>query len=144
MRVYLDNCTYNRPFDRQQDIIIHLETEARLAIQQMIKDNEVELIWSDVLDYENNDNPFEERRAKIGEWKELASGKVAMNDIIVENAGKLMETGLRQKDAAHISSAIYGKSDYFITVDRKVLNKSIEDIIVISPIDFLRRLRNDG
>jgi len=49
IRVYLDNCSYNRPFDDQRNIIIHLETEAKLTIQQMIKDNEIKLVWSDVL-----------------------------------------------------------------------------------------------
>jgi predicted nucleic acid-binding protein len=144
MKVYLDNCAYNRPFDNQQDIVIHIETQAKLAIQQMIKDNKLELIWSDVLDYENNDNPFEERRVKIAEWKEFAADKVAMHDEIIKKARKYMETGLRQKDAAHIASALYGKSDCFITVDKKILNKSIEDIIIIDPVDFLRRLQNDG
>jgi predicted nucleic acid-binding protein len=144
MRVYLDNCAYNRPFDNQKDVVIHIETEAKLIIQQMIKDNKLELVWSDVVDYENNDNPFEERCLKIAEWKELASGNIAMNDEIIEKARKYMEIGLRQKDAAHLASALYGKSDCFITVDKKILNKSIEDIIVIDPVDFLRRLQNDG
>ena len=73
MRVYLDNCAYNRPFDDQLNTLIHVETEAKLVIQQMIKDGKITLIWSDVLDYENKDNPFEERRIKIAEWKTLAS-----------------------------------------------------------------------
>jgi predicted nucleic acid-binding protein len=144
IRVYLDNCAYNRPFDDQRNIIIHLETEAKLTIQQMIKDNEIKLIWSDVLDYENNDNPFEERREKISEWETLASGKVMMSDAVIEKARDYMNIGLRQKDAAHIACAVHGKSDYFITVDRKILNKHVENIIVIDPIDFLRRLQNDG
>jgi len=144
IRVYLDNCAYNRPFDDQRNIIIHLETEAKLIIQQMIKDNEITLIWSDVLDYENNDNPFEERREKISEWETLASGKVMMSDAVIEMAREYMNIGLRQKDAAHIACAVYGKSDYFITVDRKILNKPVRNIIVIDPIDFLRRLQNDG
>jgi len=140
----LDNCAYNRPFDDQRDIIIHLETEAKLTIQQMIKDNEIKLIWSDVLDYENNDNPFEERREKISEWGTLASGQVMMSDAVIEKAREYMNVGLRQKDAAHIACAVCGKGDYFITVDRKILNKPIKDITVIDPIDFLRRLQNDG
>ena len=144
MKVYLDNCAYNRPFDDQRNIIVRLETEAKLAIQQMIKDNEITLIWSDVLDYENNDNPFEERREKISEWETLASGKVMISDAIIEKAREYMDVGLRQKDAVHIACAVYGKSDYFITVDKKILNKSIKDIVVIDPIDFLRRLQNDG
>jgi len=144
MRVYLDNCAYNRPFDNQQDIVIHLETEAKLVIQRMIKDNELALLWSDVLDYENSDNPFEERRVKIAEWEAYASGRVEMNDDIYEKARIYMETGLKQKDAAHIACAVYGKGDYFITVDKKILNKPVKDITVIDPIEFLRRLHDDG
>ena len=36
MRIYLDNCCFNRPFDNQTDIKIRLETEAKLYIQQLI------------------------------------------------------------------------------------------------------------
>jgi hypothetical protein len=143
MKVYLDNCAYNRPFDDQRNIIIHIETEAKLVIQQMIKDNELSLIWSDVLDYENNDNPFEERRIKIAEWEAYASGKVEINDEIIEKARAYMEAGLRQKDAVHIASAVIAGGDYFITVDRKILNKTIKDIAVIDPVNFIRRLQND-
>jgi len=144
MRVYLDNCAYNRPFDDQRNIIIRIETEAKLVIQQMIKDNKLSLVWSDVLDYENNDNPFEERRVKIGEWETLACEKVELDDKIIEKARTYMEAGLRQKDSAHIACAVYGGGDYFITVDKKILNKTIGDITIIDPVNFLRRLQNDG
>ncbi len=30
MRVYLDNCCYNRPFDEQDQLSVRLETEAKL------------------------------------------------------------------------------------------------------------------
>ena len=141
MKVYLDNCTYNRPFDDQRDIIIHIETEAKLVIQQMIKDNELELLWSDVLDYENNDNPFEERRFKIAEWEAYASSKVEINDTVIEKARTYMNVGLRQKDASHLACAVYGGGDFFITVDRKILNKPIGDITIVDPVEFLRRLQ---
>lgn len=36
MRVYLDNCSFNRPFDEQKQIKIQLETEAKLDIQSDI------------------------------------------------------------------------------------------------------------
>jgi hypothetical protein len=36
MRIYLDNCCFNRPFDNQTQLKIHLETEAKLFIQQEI------------------------------------------------------------------------------------------------------------
>ena len=40
MRVYLDNCMFNRPFDDQGQIRIRLESEAKLYIQdQIIREN---------------------------------------------------------------------------------------------------------
>jgi len=53
MRVYLDNCCYNRPFDDQNQIRIHLEAQAKLYVQSQIKDSKIELVWSYILDYEN-------------------------------------------------------------------------------------------
>ena len=37
MRVYLDNCCYNRPFDDQAQVKVLLETIAKLDIQQKMR-----------------------------------------------------------------------------------------------------------
>ena len=37
MRVYLDNCCYNRPFDEQTQLRVRLETEAKMEIQSMMR-----------------------------------------------------------------------------------------------------------
>ncbi len=58
MRIYLDNCIFNRPFDDQRQIRIRLETEAKLYIQNMIANNLLELAWSYILDFENSQNPY--------------------------------------------------------------------------------------
>ena len=65
MRLYLDNCCFNRPFDDQQQLKIKLETDAKLFIQQELLDKKYELAWSYVLDYEIEINPFEERKEKF-------------------------------------------------------------------------------
>ena len=52
MRVYLDNCCYNRPYDDQSYMRIHLETQAKLYIQEMIKEKKIELVNSYMLEYE--------------------------------------------------------------------------------------------
>ena len=49
MRVYLDNCCYNRPFDEQDQLRIRLETEAKLAIQRQMRLGILEYVWSDML-----------------------------------------------------------------------------------------------
>ena len=40
-KVYLDNCCYNRPFDDQSQLIINMETMAKLSIQQDIRENNI-------------------------------------------------------------------------------------------------------
>jgi len=144
MRVYLDCCAYNRPFDDQRNTVIHIETEAKLVIQQMIKDNKLSLIWSDILDYENFDNPFEERREQIAEWEYLSSSKVEINNEVFNMAKEYIGVGLKQKDAAHVACAVYANADYFITVDKKILNREIRGITIIDPVEFLRRILNYG
>ena len=52
MRVYLDNCCYNRPFDEQTQLKVLLETEAKLRVQSLMRNGDVEYVWSGVLDYE--------------------------------------------------------------------------------------------
>ena len=46
MRVYLDNCCFNRPFDDQTPLSIRLETEAKLYVQDQIKNGALSLGWS--------------------------------------------------------------------------------------------------
>lgn len=58
MRVYLDNCCYNRPFDNQSQLRISLETQAKLEIQSLVKSGTIELVASYMTEYENEMNPI--------------------------------------------------------------------------------------
>ena len=142
MRIYLDNCCFNRPYDDQTSLIIRFETDAKLRVQELVKQDELELVWSFVLDYENGANPFEEVKEKISEWKSLAAIDCDYSDEVTQEARKLMQLGLRQMDASHIACAIHAKADYFLTVDKKILNKSIKKIKVLNPIDFIRSVHD--
>ena len=73
MKIYLDNCCFNRPFDDQKQLRIKLETEAKLNIQERILQKEIELAWSYILGFENESNPFEQRSLAIRGWKNHAS-----------------------------------------------------------------------
>ena len=44
MTVYLDNCIFNRPFDGQDSLRVRLETEAKLHIQEQIKQQQLKLV----------------------------------------------------------------------------------------------------
>jgi predicted nucleic acid-binding protein len=62
---------------------------------------------------------------------------------IADIAQDLLKTGLRQKDASHIACAIYSGVDFFITTDKRILNKPVQGINLINPIDFVRRYLNE-
>ena len=139
IKVYLDNCCYNRPFDDQTSLVVQLETEAKLYIQECIRQGELLLCWSFILDYENGANPFEEIRNRVSDWKKLASVDCDLSDRISTKAQELMKLGLRQMDASHVACAICLGADYFLTTDKKILSKPITEIMVMNPIDFIRR-----
>jgi len=138
-RIYLDNCCFNRPFDDQQHPIIRLETEAKLQVQHLALLGDLSLVWSFILHYENNDNPFIERKNQIVLWENVADCMVIYSEALYESAELIMEHGIKAKDALHIASAIEAEADYFITTDKKLLNKDVPNIVIIDPIDFLRR-----
>jgi len=143
LKVYLDNCCFNRPYDNQNSLLVLLETEAKLFIQNLIHSEKLILVWSFVLEYENAANPFDERKRSIAVWKKLSAIDCNLCDEIANIARDLMRIGLRQKDASHIACAIYADADYFITTDKKILNKPVQDINLIDPIDFVRRYLNE-
>ena len=70
MRVYLDNCCYNRPFDDQTQLRVLLETEAKLAIQRQMRLGILEYVWSDMLANEVEESKFWERKEKIEEYRQ--------------------------------------------------------------------------
>jgi hypothetical protein len=68
IKVYLDNCTYNRPFDDQSQIRISLESQAKLYIQRLIINKELYLVYSYMSLYENSENPNPEHRNSIRDF----------------------------------------------------------------------------
>ena len=48
MRVYLDNCCYNRPFDEQAQLRVRLETEAKMEVQSLMRLGILEYVWSEM------------------------------------------------------------------------------------------------
>lgn len=139
IRIYLDNCSFNRPFDDQTQLRIKLESEAKLKIQSYIIEGQYDLIWSYILDYENEHNPFEERKFSIKKWKEHAKTIKLESKEILEIAIELNKKGIKSKDALHIACAISEHCKYFITTDFKIIKKMEDDerIKVINPLTFI-------
>ncbi len=140
MKVYLDNCSYSRPFDDQQQMRIFLETQAKLHIQKMIVDGRLQLVVSYVSRYENGNSPYSRNKSTIEKFFENATIFVDVDcaEEIENKAIRIMKYGIKAKDALHIACAVEGKSDFFITTDDAILKKyKNDDIKVCSPIEFI-------
>jgi len=140
LKVYLDNCCYNRPFD---DFTIGknaLEANAKLFIQSLVKYRSIALYYSFMSQIEIDDSPIDERKAYILDFIEANAtgfvGKKRLDEIEVL-AGNIMQTGIKKKDATHLACAIIAKCDYFITTDKRVLNYKTDEIKIVNPISFV-------
>ena len=145
MKIYLDNCCYNRPYDDQRQLRVFLETQAKLHIQSLVIQKKLELVCSFVLRYENNENPDPSTKASINQFFLNASmyiGSENMEDIS-QTAGNLMKQGIKMKDAAHLACAIKAGCDYFITTDDKLKKRYDGNMIKIrTPLEFLDDLED--
>ena len=139
MRIYLDNCCFNRPYDDQTQIRIRIESEAKLFIQAKILAGEIELAWSYVLDFENKANPFPEKRWSIAQWKAMAVVDVIESSSILEHAEQFESQGLRGKDALHLACAIETGCECFLTTDDHVIRLmgSFDLLLVMNPTTFV-------
>ena len=142
--IYLDTCTYNRPFDDQTQLRISLETQAKLFIQTLIKNNKLDLVYSYVCFYENYINPFENKKLAIYEFSQNAKYNVIENNNILLKANEIAKNSIKPIDALHLSCAIDAKANFFITVDDGILKYNTNEIKIFDPIAFLKYWENNG
>lgn len=145
MRVYLDNCMFNRPFDDQSHIRIRLEAEAKLHIQHQIREGQVELVWSYILEFENAQNPYLERQHAIQTWQALAVVDIEESSVLLDTARILLAQGIKAKDALHVACALEGQADYFLSTDDKLLKRlqTIHLISALNPMDYIKELPHE-
>jgi len=137
IRVYLDNCCFNRPYDDQSCLKIELETKAKLKIQEMVVNDELELATSYIPEQENDDNPYSERRIIIEDFFKYATVDVDETKEIIDIAEFVRDAGLKAKDALHLACAIVAKCDYLLTTDKRFLKHKDDRIRLLNPMQFL-------
>ena len=141
MRIYLDNCCYNRPYDDQSQIRISLEAQAKIFIQNAIKSKKIELATSYILIYENGRNPKVTNRNYISDFIEKNTSvfvDIDKVDEVISMAREIMRSGIKEMDASHIACAIKANCDYFLTTDDRVLKYKSDKIEIIDPINFIK------
>ena len=147
IKVYLDNCCYNRPFDDQSQLRISLETQAKLFVQSLISDERIDLVMSYINNYENNNNPFENRKYLISRFSQKAKYYIVESNEILLKSYEITKAGIKPTDALHLASAIISNADFFLTVDDQVLKYKTDELEIMDPIKFViqwdKEIKND-
>ena len=126
LRLYLDSCCFNRPFDDLSQEKIRLEFEALVIIIGKCENGDWDILASDVLDDEidRTTNPIKKQKIKL--LYSSTTTKVEINDEIISRAKELQSSyGIRSFDALHLASAEYGKADVLLSTDRKFVSKAL-------------------
>lgn len=140
MKIYLDNCCYNRPFDDQTQERIHLESEAILTILKRGEIGVYQIIGSDILRLEIERMSDGVKKQRVKELYQVASMSISYSEEIKDRAAEIVSTSkIRNFDSLHIASAEVAGVDVLITTDDKLEKMAAKlnlKIKVMNPLKF--------
>jgi predicted nucleic acid-binding protein len=146
MKIYLDTCCLNRPFDDQRQPRIRLEAEAVTLILEKVHQREWSWVGSEVLVYEIQQTTNAERKERLLLLAGGVNQTVELSEKIMERAEALSSLGFGEYDALHLASAENAKVDVFLTTDDPLLTianrnkKRLPVFIVNNPVKWLEEV----
>ena len=148
MKVYLDLCVYNRPFDDQTNERIFIEARAFYIVIKWLEEGKIISINSDALEYENSLTSNPDRRRRVKSYLSLATEFVKLSEFSIRRANEIIHLGFRDMDALHIAMAEEGKAHYFGTCDDGIIaiaekNHERLEVRVCSILEFLKEVMGD-
>lgn len=126
MKIYLDVCCLNRPFDDHMQDRIRIESEAILAILGYCHSSKWFLLSSEVVDLEISKIPDDYRRQKVAILSTVSYSKVRIDKKVEQRALELENIGFKPIDALHIACAEKGKADVLLTTDDALCNSALK------------------
>lgn len=140
MKIYLDNCCYNRPFDDQTQERIHLESEAILTILNHGKAGAYEIVGSNILELEMDQIRDDIRKKRVKDLYETATSFVAYSEDIKRRSLEIMDQSkIRTFDSLHIAAAETAGAYAMLTTDDKLEKMAAKlelRVKVINPLKF--------
>jgi predicted nucleic acid-binding protein len=145
MRVYLDVCCLNRPFDDQTQDRIRLEAEAVVLILRHLESKDWEWIGSEVLDLEIVQTPDMERQNRVRLLTAHVHEIIHVESDEMIRAQELEKLGFHTIDALHLACAERGGADVFLTTDDRLLRLAVRvsehlRIQVANPLAWLAKV----
>jgi predicted nucleic acid-binding protein len=145
MKIYLDTCSLNRPFDDQGQERIRLETESVMIILSRLQRKEWTWLGSQVLDIEIDRAPDADQRSRLKRIAGYVGQVVAIGQKELDRASELEKLGFSGFDAVHLACAESGKADIFLSTDDRLLKRAKRfakkiHVKVANPLDWLKEM----
>ena len=144
VRVYLDTCAIQRPLDDLSQLRVRVEAEAVLAVVTAAEVGGVDLVTSDVLRFETENNPLPHRRDFARRVLALAAVDVPTNTAVSARAAGYGRDGVKPLDSVHLASAVEARADLFCTADDALLRRARQANTgatrVVSPLELVAAL----
>lgn len=142
MRIYLDQCCLNRPFDDQRQDRVHLETECIETILERFRTGRWQWIGSWAIVYEVSYVAEADLRTELLRMLSWVHETVQVRDAEEERAADLMSMGFKDLDALHVACAESGRADVLLTTDDRFLNAGRRNqaqlkVRVANPLNWL-------
>lgn len=132
MKIYLDVCCLNRPFDDQTQDRIHLESEAIITILKNIQENNWVWFGSSVVLFEINQTPNLDRKNRLLKLCDQFSDFIKLDEEIYTISEKLKKSGFKSYDSLHLACAKKANIDAFLSTDDKLVKKAIQKTSIIT------------
>lgn len=94
-----------------------------------------------MLHYENLQCPRKPRREHVAQFlKSNTSIYISVDsaEAVAAKAEQFISTGIKQKDAYHVASAIIAGCNYFLTVDDRLLKLKSNEFVLLNPVEFVK------
>ena len=145
LKIYLDSCIYNRPFDDQKQSIIQNETNAIMDIINATEKNKYIIYSSLAVEMEIGQTKDTDKLYKVLLfYNSVNRTEIKLNKSIDDRANELSNKyNIKYKDGLHIAYCELEGIDYLITTDKQFTNASSManlKIKVINPKDFIEEV----
>lgn len=143
-KVYLDMCSIQRPLDTMRQTRIRLEAEAILGVIAFCEVGKVQLVSSEVLELELEQNRLPVRKEYAQSVLSWAVEVVEVDNAVEQRATAFESLNIKSIDALHLAVAEAAQTDYFCTCDDRLLRKAkqIADLKMktLSPLELIEEL----
>jgi len=147
MRIYMDACCLNRPYDDLSQDRIYLEAEAVLSIISHCEKGKWTLIASGAIDFELSNLFDTDRQEQVQMLYAAANERIKMSSEAEQRAVFFQKHGLKPFDSLHLALAETSGADIFLTTDDRLLRtaqKTDLRINIANPVSWLMEVINDG